>query len=483
MKRIIPLFIIALVLICPILAEEAHATTVFLTSDNVLGHDEDMQMLNDIKQQIETKSNGQITVIVDENASNPGEGTRAMNADCDIAVTIAYACAGNLVDLGSYSVQSTKKIIYVNAGSLDLTSINFLRRSYDDNWSSSSFASLQNPGQYLYDSGITLLQPGQKFYGETDNGNLDHCSSEIDGYIADEVMKQVYSNGVIRKLDSDYINRHKLDPKYLAEDSKKIVDGFGTPMADSYGSYTTQQLLYMSASYLVGYSLDVPQQFAPPENPAEYSAFTKGTYSFNEYCEMADIVVDYMNEHGKAPDSISYKGATISYYDLVYNFALLTQDDFDAAHMNFPQNADFQKYNSNILLDILPIAIIIVVIIAVAIIIRKLIKKGRRGIKRIKNRGKDNNYYRNQASGNRSRKSRGGSRDNYSRNSARYNNSRGNQSSRKSRNSGRPRNSRNSRDSRNSKNKRSTKLFHKNVDLDQYDNSRSKEPKRLNKKR
>lgn len=479
MKRIIPLFIIALVLICPILAEEADATTVFLTSDNVLGHDKDMQMLNDIKQQIETKSNGQITVIVDENASNPGEGTRAMNADCDIAVTIAYACAGNLVDLGSYSAQSTKKIIYVNAGSLDLTSINFLRRSYDDNWSSSSFASLQNPGQYLYDSGITLLQPGQKFYGETDNGNLDYSSSEINGYIADEVMKQVYSNGVIRKLDSDYINRHKLDPKYLAEDSKKIVDGFGNPMADSYGSYTTQQLLYMSASYLVGYSLDVPQQFAPPENPAEYSTFTKGSYSFNEYCEMADIVVDYMNEHGKAPDSISYKGATISYYDLVYNFALLTQDDFDAAHMNFPQNADFQKYNSNILLDILPIAIIIVVIIAVAIIIRKLIKKGRRGIKRIKNRGKDNNYYRNQVSNNSSRKSRGrNSRDNYSRGSgdnySRNNYSRGNQSSR---------GSRNNRQSRNGKKKRSTKIFHKNIDLDHYDNSGSNEPKRLNKKR
>ena len=100
MKKIIPLLIIALILICPIFAEEVHATTVFLTSDNVLGHDEDFEMLNDIKNKIEAKSNGQITVIVDDSASNPGEGDRVMNAECDIAVSIAYACAGNLVDLG-----------------------------------------------------------------------------------------------------------------------------------------------------------------------------------------------------------------------------------------------------------------------------------------------------------------------------------------------------------------------------------------------
>ena len=98
MKKIIPLLIIALILICPIFAEEVHATTVFLTSDNVLGHDEDFEMLNDIKNKIESKSNGQITVIVDDSASNPGEGDRVMNAECDIAVSIAYACAGNLVD-------------------------------------------------------------------------------------------------------------------------------------------------------------------------------------------------------------------------------------------------------------------------------------------------------------------------------------------------------------------------------------------------
>lgn len=463
MKKIIPLLIIALILICPIFAEEVHATTVFLTSDNVLGHDEDFEMLNDIKNKIEAKSNGQITVIVDDSASNPGEGDRVMNAECDIAVSIAYACAGNLVDLGAYSTQSTKKIIYVNAGSLDLTNINFLRRSYDDNWSSSSFASLQNPGQFLYDSGITLLQPGQKFYSQTDNGNLDYSSSEINDYIADEVMKQVYSDGVIRKYDSDLINRHQLDPQYLAEDSKKIADSYGSPMGDSYGSYTTQQLLYMSSSYLVGYSLEVPPSFEAPDNPSEYSMFTKNSYTFNEYTEMADIVVDYMKEHGKAPDSISYNGATIGYYDLVYNFALLTEDDTDASHMNFPQSAEFHKYNSNILLDILPIAIIVVIIIAIVLIIRKVIKKVKRGIRRLKNRNKDNNYYRSQTRSNQ-------------RNRRNPRNTNRQQSTRNTRNT---RNSRNS----NSRNK-SNRKFRNRLDIDSYNNNqRQNQPKRLNKKR
>ncbi len=468
MKKIIPLLIIALILICPIFAEEVHATTVFLTSDNVLGHDEDFEMLNDIKNKIESKSNGQITVIVDDSASNPGEGDRVMNAECDIAVSIAYACAGNLVDLGAYSAQSTKKIIYVNAGSLDLTNINFLRRSYDDNWSSSSFASLQNPGQFLYDCGITLLQPGQKFYSQTDNGNLDYSSSEINDYIADEVMKQVYSDGVIRKYDSDLINRHQLDPQYLAEDSKKIADSYGSPMGESYGSYTTQQLLYMSSSYLVGYSLEVPPSFEAPDNPSEYSMFTKNSYTFNEYTEMADIVVDYMKEHGKAPDSISYNGATIGYYDLVYNFALLTEDDSDASHMNFPQSAEFHKYNSNILLDILPIAIIVVIIIAIVLIIRKAIRKVKRWTRRLKNRNKGNDYYRSQTNRSNPRKRRNN-----------------NQNSRNTRRQQSPRNTRKTRNSRTpSTRNKSNRKFRNRLDIDSYNNNqRSNQPKRLNKKR
>ena len=144
MKKIIPVLIISLIILCPIFAESVDATTVFLTSDNLHEHDADFARLNDIKNRIESKTNGDIIVVVDDSASNPGEGTRLMAARCDVAVSIAGACAGNLVDLADYSTKVSKKIIYVNAGTLDLNSINFIRRSYDDNWSHYTFASVKN---------------------------------------------------------------------------------------------------------------------------------------------------------------------------------------------------------------------------------------------------------------------------------------------------------------------------------------------------
>ena len=118
--------------------------------------------------------------------------------------------------------------------------------------------------------------------------------------------------------------------------------------------------------------MDVPGNFEAPDNPLNSSIMTKDSYSFNDYYNMADIVVDYMNEHGRAPDYIEYEGALIGYYDLVYNFALLTQDDTDSSHMNFEGESKFHKFHDNKLLGLLPIAVLIVLIIIIAVIIRKI---------------------------------------------------------------------------------------------------------------
>ena len=389
MRKIIPLIILSMLILTPLLAEDVSASTVFLTSDNVNGHDADISQLNDIKNIIESKSNGDVTVIVDEYASNPGEGTRLMNAKCDVGVSIACACAGNLVDLADYSTKVDKKIIYVNAGDLDLNSLNFLRRSYDDDWSDASFASVKSPGKFLSDAGITLVQPIQVYPGDSYNGRISYDSNNVNELIANEILNQVYSQNTQNKqLDTDLIVYHKLDPMYLAEDSKKIADSYGGDMQDAYGSYTTQQLLYMSSSYLVGYGLDVPPSFEAPDNPEKYSRFTKGEYSFNDYWNMADIVVDYMNEHGKAPDSINYNGATIGYYDLVYNFALLTENHSSASNMAFPSEFGFHKYYDNFLMEILPIVVLFAIILGIIIIVRKILK-GRKRKKEMKRRNRE----------------------------------------------------------------------------------------------
>ena len=184
MKKIIPILIISLIILSPIFAESVDATTVFLTSDNMHGHDADLHRLNDIKDRIESKTNGEIIVIVDDSASNPGEGTRLMTARSDVGVTISAACAGNLVELADYSSRTTRKVIYINAGSVDLNNINFLRRSYDDNWSHYTFASINNPGKFLNDAGISLIQPAIEYPEECHKGIIKADSDEVNEYIA-----------------------------------------------------------------------------------------------------------------------------------------------------------------------------------------------------------------------------------------------------------------------------------------------------------
>ena len=53
MKKIVPLLLISLIILSPIFAESADATTLFLTSDNLHEHDADFARLNDIKEGIE----------------------------------------------------------------------------------------------------------------------------------------------------------------------------------------------------------------------------------------------------------------------------------------------------------------------------------------------------------------------------------------------------------------------------------------------
>jgi hypothetical protein len=239
----------------------------------------------------------------------------------------------------------------------------------------------------LNDAGISLIQPAIEYPDECHKGIIKADSDEVNEYIANEIINAIYSGtSDNRQLDTDLIVNHKMDPKYLAQDSKLIVEGHGSDMKESYGSYSTQQLLYMSSSYIAGYSLEVPPYFEAPDNPQKHSIFNRWRYSFNDYCKMADIVVDYMNEHGKAPDSINYEGATIGYYDLVYNFALLTEDDTSASTMDFPSKMEFHKYYDSLLFTLLPIAILLVALIVVLLIIRKIIRSIKRRIRRRKER-------------------------------------------------------------------------------------------------
>ena len=59
---------------------------------------------------------------------------------------------------------------------------------------------------------------------------------------------------------------------------------------------------------------------------------------------------------------INYEGAYISYYDLVYNFAKITQNHTNTQHMGFDSEYEFEKTNDSILLHVFPIILVIIVL-------------------------------------------------------------------------------------------------------------------------
>ena len=83
MKKQIAILILALLIISPMVQGVTASKTVFLTSDNIVDHDTDINMLNSIKKYIEEISGGRLQVIVDNQAPEPGEGTRAITVTSD----------------------------------------------------------------------------------------------------------------------------------------------------------------------------------------------------------------------------------------------------------------------------------------------------------------------------------------------------------------------------------------------------------------
>ena len=121
-----------------------------------------------------------------------------------------------------------------------------------------------------------------------------------------------------------------------------------------------------------GNGLDIPKSYDAPENPLGVSFMTKDSYSVYDYWKMGGIVRQYMDENGRAPDSIEYEGAHISYYDLLYNFAKITQTHTDAKHMGFESEYHFDKVNDSILLHIFPFVLILFVLFIVYLFLKRI---------------------------------------------------------------------------------------------------------------
>ena len=95
MKKQIAILILALLIIAPMVQGVTASKTVFITADNIVDHDTDIDMLNSIKKYIEEISGGELQVIVDNQAPSPGEGYRAIQVTSDVSICLAACDSGN----------------------------------------------------------------------------------------------------------------------------------------------------------------------------------------------------------------------------------------------------------------------------------------------------------------------------------------------------------------------------------------------------
>ncbi len=364
MKKQIAILLLAILIIAPLVQDVAASKTVYITSDNIVDHDTDVKMLNSIKKYIEEISGGNLQVIVDNQAPGPGEGYRAIQVTSDISICLAASDAGNYYQLAKNSADTDKQFVLINTGDYDLDNhSNYLRRAWDDNYSNESLMGIRDPGTLLKNSGIYYIQPLKEFPNNGKNGYIDRYDEEMNKKIAQDIVDIVNGHANDTKILSDnLIVTNKISPSAMANASKALINSNDTEMNGTYGNYTAAQLLYQTSSYLNGNGLDIPRSFNGPEKPMGISFLVKDSYSIYDYINMAGIVKNYMDENGRAPDSIEYDGAHISYYDLLYNFAKITQNHTDAKHMGFNQEYKFEKVNDSILLHIFPFVLILFVL-------------------------------------------------------------------------------------------------------------------------
>lgn len=381
MKKQIAIILMILLIAAPIVQGVCASKTAFITSDNLIDEKTDTNMLNSIKNYVEEISNGEIQVIVDNEAPGPGEGWRSISVTSDVSIDIAASDAGNYIQLASAATAGNKQIIFINTGDFDLDNhSNFLRRAWDDNYSNESLAGVRDLGTLLNNAGIQYIQLAKDYPDNIDNnGLLDKYDDKMNHEIAEKIVNIVnnYDNSSTKELSDNLIVKNKISPKGMADASKMLVESGDKEMNGPYGSYSTPQLLYQTSTYLNGDGIDIPKDYKKPDNPLGISFLTKDTYSVYDYFKMAGIVKNYMDANGKAPDSIEYEGAHISYYDLTYNFAKIVQNHTDANHMGFESEYHFDKVNDSILLHILPFVLIFVVLF-LAYMLMKRIKRFKR---------------------------------------------------------------------------------------------------------
>ena len=223
MKKQIIIILLIFLLFASFIGQVSATTTIFLTSDNVMGNNDEVIMLNSIKKYIEEYSNGNIKVIVDSKSPSPGEASRAMESSADVNVDFAAADPGNFLILAKYTVNTGKQTIFVNTGDFDLDTANSLRRAWDDNYSSTIFAGVNSPGKYLNESGVTYIQPLKAYPDVAHKGHLAQNNEDVNKYIAKKIVNSI-GNSNSKYYDNDLVIDQELDEDIISDSDSNGYD-------------------------------------------------------------------------------------------------------------------------------------------------------------------------------------------------------------------------------------------------------------------
>ena len=155
--------------------------TIYLSSDNIISKAKDTQMLEDCADVL--RSYGYNVVIGSIGANTHYSSITNIPENGVFFFIVGGLCAGTFVDLASNYYQNklkAKNIKFV-LGCLsppitrDLDTLEWLERSWDDNFSPSSFTGLAYPGQYLKDHDIPYI------YGSAGADLANNLLSKIGG--------------------------------------------------------------------------------------------------------------------------------------------------------------------------------------------------------------------------------------------------------------------------------------------------------------
>ncbi|PKL69128.1 MAG: hypothetical protein CVV28_01045 [Methanobacteriales archaeon HGW-Methanobacteriales-1] len=329
---------------CFLFTNTVSATDVFLTSDCISGNSsQDVSNLHSIEGYIENGTlKNKVNVTVDPKAPHPGEGERAVYSakSKGVAVYMAASCPGTMKVVAKLASSSSKGVIFVNTGKLNLKTTSIIRRAWDDNFSNMYFAGIKTPYIFLRHAGVWVIQPNVDCAGKSQAYKNRYIANAISNIITN-YPSLTSSSG--RYYDTKLIATHKISPATMA----KVAYGIYTSNKNkrvfktSYNGYRLTSFLLMSTYYMNG-PIKKLIYIKGPKNSHVKSTFS-GSISKTDCRSLAATLNSYMRKYKRAPSYIRFKGKIIGYKDALLMFAILTKGHTSSSKMALASSYKFRK--------------------------------------------------------------------------------------------------------------------------------------------